>query len=56
MVGRGFLDIYPNQSVSARLLSLVSDYPTYQDLGEGVIGVIYSRWPGSTNPSWASTP
>jgi hypothetical protein len=32
LVGRGFINIYPNHSVSARLLSLVSDYATHQEL------------------------
>ena len=56
VVRSGFPNIYPDPPAPAHLKKLVSDYPTYQDLGEGVIGVIYSRWPGSTNPSWASTP
>jgi hypothetical protein len=34
LVRSGFRNIYPNQSVSARLLSLVSDYPTYREVGE----------------------
>ena len=31
-MGSGFLNIYPNQSVSARLVSLVFDYPTNREL------------------------